>query len=153
MVAPNGDQSHNNSSRYPTIRRLEASDARMPSGSLVRNLNPDFNVVRVQAIIETIQRMVPDDCPLAVLAQQGADAANLVSAEKSAGVPRREPSINNNQRRRQVQIATCPSMMHSDASPRTAPCGNTVVNGMTSAMSLKIGGISGSEHHPYHNDP
>jgi hypothetical protein len=27
MVALNGDQSHNNSSGYPTIRRLEASDA------------------------------------------------------------------------------------------------------------------------------
>jgi hypothetical protein len=27
MVAPNGDRVHNNSSRYPTIRRLEASDA------------------------------------------------------------------------------------------------------------------------------
>jgi hypothetical protein len=54
LVAPNGDRSHNNFNRYPTIRRLEASDARTPSGGLVRNLNPDFNVVRAQAIMETI---------------------------------------------------------------------------------------------------
>jgi hypothetical protein len=45
MVAPNGDQSHNSSSRYPTIKRSEASNARTSSGSLVQNLNPDFNAV------------------------------------------------------------------------------------------------------------
>jgi hypothetical protein len=54
LVAPNGDRSHNNFSRYPTIGRLEASDARTPSGGLVRNLNSDFNAVRAQAIMETI---------------------------------------------------------------------------------------------------
>jgi hypothetical protein len=47
MVAPNGDRSHNSSSRYPTIGRLEASDARTLSGGLVRNLNPDFSAIRV----------------------------------------------------------------------------------------------------------
>jgi hypothetical protein len=47
MVASNCDRSHNSSSRYPTIGRLEASDARTLSGSLVRNLNPDFNAVQV----------------------------------------------------------------------------------------------------------
>jgi hypothetical protein len=36
--------------------------------------------------------MAPDGSPLALLAQQGAEAANLVVAEKSIGVPRREPS-------------------------------------------------------------
>jgi hypothetical protein len=35
MVAPNGDRSHNNSSRYTTIGRSEASDARTPSAGLV----------------------------------------------------------------------------------------------------------------------
>jgi hypothetical protein len=35
MVAPNGDWSHNSSSRYPTIGRSEASDARTLSGGLV----------------------------------------------------------------------------------------------------------------------
>jgi hypothetical protein len=38
MVAPNGDQSHNSSSRYPTIGRSESSNARTSSGGLVRNL-------------------------------------------------------------------------------------------------------------------
>jgi hypothetical protein len=45
MVTPNGDRSHNSSSRYHTIRRSETSDARTPSGGLVQNLNPNFNVV------------------------------------------------------------------------------------------------------------
>jgi hypothetical protein len=46
--------------------------------------------------METIQRMSPDGSPLALLAQQGAEAANLVVAEKSAGVPRGEPSVGRN---------------------------------------------------------
>jgi hypothetical protein len=54
MVAPNGDWSCNSSSRYPTTGRSEAFDARTPSVGLVRNLNLDFNAVRVQAIMETI---------------------------------------------------------------------------------------------------
>jgi hypothetical protein len=54
MVAPNEDQPHHSSSGYPTIERSEASDARTPSTGLIQNLNPDFNVVRVQAIMETI---------------------------------------------------------------------------------------------------
>jgi hypothetical protein len=53
MVASNDDRSSNTSSRYPTIGRSEVSDARTPSGGLARNLNPDFNVVWVQAIMET----------------------------------------------------------------------------------------------------
>jgi hypothetical protein len=72
------------------------SDARTPSGGLVRNLNSDFNAVRVQAIMETIQCMAPDGSPLVVLAQQGAEAANLVAAEKSASVLQREPSAGDN---------------------------------------------------------
>jgi hypothetical protein len=54
MVAPNEDQPRHSSSGYPTIGRSEASDARTPSTGLIRNLNPNFNVVRVQATIETI---------------------------------------------------------------------------------------------------
>jgi hypothetical protein len=99
-VAPNGDpvgiELHNNSSGYPTIGRSETSDAQTPSVGLVRNLNPDFNAVRIQAIMEIIQRMSPDGSPLALLAQQGAEAANLVVAEKSASGPRREPSAGHN---------------------------------------------------------
>jgi hypothetical protein len=71
MVAPNEDQPRHSSSGYPTIGRSETSDARTPSTGLIRNLNPDFNAVRVQAIMETIQRMAPDGSPLALLAQQG----------------------------------------------------------------------------------
>jgi hypothetical protein len=71
MVAPNEDQPRHSSSGYPTIERSETSDTRTPSTGLVRNLNPDFNDVRVQAIMEIIQRMAPDDSPLALLAQQG----------------------------------------------------------------------------------
>jgi hypothetical protein len=47
MVAPNEDQPRHSSSGYPTIGRSEASDARTPSTGLIRNLNPDFNAVRV----------------------------------------------------------------------------------------------------------
>jgi hypothetical protein len=54
MVVPNEDQPRHSSSGYPTIGRSEASDARTPSTGLIRNLNPDFNAVRVQAIMETI---------------------------------------------------------------------------------------------------
>jgi hypothetical protein len=69
MVAPNEDQPRHSSNGYPTIGRSEASDARTPSTGLIRNLNLNFNVVRVQAIMETIQRMAPDGSPLALLAQ------------------------------------------------------------------------------------
>jgi hypothetical protein len=100
MVAPNEDQPRHSSSGYPTIRRSEASDARTPSTGLIRNLNLDFNDVRVQAIMETIQRMTPDGSPLALLAQQGTEAVNLVVAEKSTVVPRREPSGGHNDRAR-----------------------------------------------------
>jgi hypothetical protein len=68
MVAPNGDRSRNSSNGYPTIGRSETSGAQTPSVGLGRNLNPDFNDVRVQAIMETIQRMTPDGSPLALLA-------------------------------------------------------------------------------------
>jgi hypothetical protein len=96
MMAPNGDQSPNSSSGYPTIGRSEASDARTPSVGLVQNLKPNFNTVRVQAIMETIQRMAPDGSSLVVLTQQGAEAMNLVVAEKSANVAQKELSSGHN---------------------------------------------------------
>jgi hypothetical protein len=86
-VAPDEVQAHNISSGYPTIGRSEATDDQTPSAGLVQNLNPEFNAVRIQAIIKTIQRMAPDGSPLALLAQQGAETANLMIAEKLAGVP------------------------------------------------------------------
>jgi hypothetical protein len=119
MVAPNEDQPRHSSSGYPTIGRSEASDARTPSTGLIRNLNPDFNAVRVQAIMETIQRMAPDGSPLALLAQQGAEAANLVIAEKSTGIPRREPSGGHNDWARHAR-----SEVASSFSPNRRLAGN-----------------------------
>jgi hypothetical protein len=113
MVVPNGDRSRNSSSEYPTIGRSETSDAQTPSVGLVQNLNPDFNTIRIQAIMETIQRMAPDGSPLALLAQQGVEAVNLIVAEKSASGPRMEPSANHNDRTRHAR-----SEAVSSASPK-----------------------------------
>jgi hypothetical protein len=112
MVAPNGDRSCNSSIGYPTTRRSETSDAQTPSTGFDRNLNPDFDVIRVQAIMETIQCMTPDGSPLALLAWQGAEASNLIVAEKSASGPRREPSAGHNDQARHAQ-----SEAASSASP------------------------------------
>jgi hypothetical protein len=48
--------------------------------------------------------------PLAVLAYQGAEATNLVIAEKSAGVLRRQPSIGDNDRARCARSEVAPSV-------------------------------------------
>jgi hypothetical protein len=103
MVDPNRDRSRNNFSGYPTIGRSETSDAQTPSAGLVQNLNLDFNAVRVQTIMETIQRMAPDGSPPALLAQHGAEVVNLIIAEKSASEPQREPSAGHNDRARHAQ--------------------------------------------------
>jgi hypothetical protein len=84
MVTLEGVQSQNSSSRYPTIRGSEASDAWTPSYRLVQNLNPDFNVMWLQTIMEPIQRMVPKGSLLISLALQGAEAADhVIAAERS----------------------------------------------------------------------
>jgi hypothetical protein len=80
MMAPDVDWVRNSSSGYPTIGRSEAIDAQTHSAGLDQNLNPDFNAARVHAIMETIQCMAPDGSPLALMAQQGVEAANLVVA-------------------------------------------------------------------------
>jgi hypothetical protein len=54
MVASAGGPSQNSSSRYPTIGRLEASDAQTLNDGMIRNLNPDFNAIRLQTILESI---------------------------------------------------------------------------------------------------
>jgi hypothetical protein len=100
---PNGDRSCNSSSRYPIIGRPEASNARTPSADLARNLNLDFNAIQVQAVMEIIQRMALDDSPLAALAQEGAEAVNLIVAERTTGVPHREPLAGNNDRARHAR--------------------------------------------------
>jgi hypothetical protein len=132
MVAPNEDQPRHSSSGYPTIRRSEASDARTPSTGLIRNLNLDFNDVRVQAIMETIQRMAPDGSPLALLAQQGTEAVNLVVAEKSTGVPRREPSDGHNDRARCAR-----SEVASSFSPNRLLAGNDARRRITQNRNVR----------------
>jgi hypothetical protein len=132
MMAPNEDQPRHSSSGYPTIGRSEASDARTPSIGMIRNLNPDFNVVRVQAIIKTIQRMTPDGSPLALLAQQGAEAANLVVVEKSTGVPRREPSGGHNDRARRAR-----SEVASSFSPNRCLAGNDARRRITQNRNVR----------------
>jgi hypothetical protein len=69
MVALNGDPSHNSSSRYPTIERSEASDVQTSNDGMIQNLNPDFNAIRLQTIMEYIQRMATEGSPLSALAQ------------------------------------------------------------------------------------
>jgi hypothetical protein len=112
MEAPNWDQSCNSSSGYRTIGRSETSGAQTPSAGMVQNLNPYFNAIRVQAIMETIQRMALGGSPLALLAQQGAEATNLIIAEKLASGLRREPSAGHNDRARRAR-----SKATSSASP------------------------------------
>jgi hypothetical protein len=91
MVAPTRGLSQNSSSRYPTIRRSEASDARTPNDGMILNL--DFSAIRLQTIMESIQRMAPEGSPLVALVQQGAEVANVIIAQRSTDNPRGEPSI------------------------------------------------------------
>jgi hypothetical protein len=79
MVAP--DPSGNSSSRYPTIRRSEASNGQTPDDGMIQNLNLDFNAMQLQTIMESIQRMALEGSPLVALAQQGDEVANFVIAE------------------------------------------------------------------------
>jgi hypothetical protein len=86
MVAPVRAPSQNSSSKYPTIRGSEASDAQTPSNILVQNLNPEFNVVRLQTIMESIQHMAPEGSPLVALAHQGAETVGqVIAVEQSVG--------------------------------------------------------------------
>jgi hypothetical protein len=113
MVAPDGNRARNSSSTYPTIGRSEATNAQTPSVGVVWNLNLDFNAIREQEIMETIQHMTPNGSPLALLARQGVEAVNLIVVEKSAGVPQGEPSAGRNDRAGHAR-----SEAVSSASPR-----------------------------------
>jgi hypothetical protein len=96
MVGPDKAPSHNNSTRYPTIRVSEVSDAWTPSNRIVQNLNLNFNTMGLQTIMESLQHMVPQDSPLVVLAQQGVEVVGqIVAVELSAGNHRGKPSIGN----------------------------------------------------------
>jgi hypothetical protein len=48
--------------------------------------------------------MTPDGSLLALLAQQGAEAVNLIIVEKSGSGPQREPSAGHNDRARHARI-------------------------------------------------
>jgi hypothetical protein len=95
MVSPVRAPSQNSFSRYPTIGRSEASDARTPNEEMIWNLNLNFNVVWLQTIMESIQCMASKGSPLVALAKQGAEAANYIIGERSTDNPRGEPSIGN----------------------------------------------------------
>jgi hypothetical protein len=94
MVAPIGAYSQNSSSMYSTIERPEVSNAQTSNNGMIQNLNLDFNAVRLQTIMKSIQRMTPEGSPLVALAWQGTEATNYIIAERSAGNPR-ELSVGN----------------------------------------------------------
>jgi hypothetical protein len=86
MVGPARAPSRKSSSRNPTIRGSEASDLWTPSNRVIQNLNPEFNVVRLQTIIVSIQCIVPQFSPLVTLALDGVEAVSqIVATEPSAG--------------------------------------------------------------------
>jgi hypothetical protein len=68
MVAPAGGPSQKCSSKYLTIGRSEVSDARTSTDGMIQNLNPDFNVIQLQTIIESTQRMTLEGSLLVALA-------------------------------------------------------------------------------------
>jgi ribosomal protein L2 len=83
--------------------------------------------------------------PLAFLAQQGTEVANLIIAEKSAGFPRGNLLYSRTIGRGVPEV----SITHGGALLRTAAHVNVVVNRMTSVTLLMIRGVSGSEHRPH----
>jgi hypothetical protein len=116
MVALNGDLSHNSLSRYPTIGRSKASDTQTSNDGMIQNLNLDFNAIRLQNIMESIQWMTLEGSPLIALAQQGAEVANVVVAQRSVDNPQGEPSIGNRSndwgKRARSKVATSISDNH-----------------------------------------
>jgi hypothetical protein len=70
--------------------------------------------------MESVQHMAHKGSTLIALAQQGAEAANLVVVEKSVGDPQREPSIGNqsNDRARRAQSEAASSASGNQASPK-----------------------------------
>jgi hypothetical protein len=114
MVGPARGDSHNSSSKYQTISGSKASNAWTPSNNIVQNLNSDFNTVRLQTIIESIQQMVPSDSLLIALSQQGVEVVgNIVAAAPATENHRGEPSggnrSHNRAKRAQSEAATSAS--------------------------------------------
>jgi hypothetical protein len=79
MTGHHGHESRNLSSRYPMIGRLETSDV-ATSNRLVQNQNPNFEVVLLQTLMESIRFMVKDGSPLAPLVQQGDEIIGRIGA-------------------------------------------------------------------------
>jgi hypothetical protein len=82
--------------------------------------------------METIQRLTPDGSPLALLAQQGDEAVNLIVAKKLAGKPQREPSVGHNDRARHAQNEAA-----SSASPNRYLAKNDVCRRITQNRNVK----------------
>jgi hypothetical protein len=83
---------------------------------MIQNLNLDFNAIRLQNIMESIQWMTLEGSPLIALAQQGAEVANVVVAQRSVDNPQGEPSIGNRSndwgKRARSKVATSISDNH-----------------------------------------
>jgi hypothetical protein len=71
------------------------SDARMPNDGMIQNLNPNFNAIWLQTIMESIRRMALEGSTLVALAQQVAEVVNVIVEQRSIGNPRGEPSVGN----------------------------------------------------------
>jgi hypothetical protein len=59
----------------------------MPNDVMIRNLNMDFNAIRLQTIMEFVQWMSPKGSPLVALVQQGAEVENFIVVQRSADNP------------------------------------------------------------------
>jgi hypothetical protein len=57
------------------------SHYRTLNDGMIQNLNLDFNTIRLQTIMESIQRMAPESSLIVALAQQGVEAVNFVVAQ------------------------------------------------------------------------
>jgi hypothetical protein len=104
--------------------------------------------------------MASDGSPFAVLAQQGAEAANLVVAEKSVGVPWRKPSISDNDQERYARSEAASSVSPNHRlSEHDAWC--RITQNRTAwdygrdrddlHNIIEDQGVSSLEHHPHHN--
>jgi hypothetical protein len=79
---------------------------------MIQNLNLDFNTIRLQTIMESIQRMTLEGSPLVALAQQGTKTVNFIVAQRSTGNPQEEPSEGNrsNDRAKRAQSEAAASV-------------------------------------------
>jgi hypothetical protein len=62
---------------------------------VIQNLNPDFNAMRHQTIMESIERKALEGSPLTTLAYQGTEVVNYVIEERPTSNPQGKPSVDN----------------------------------------------------------